>query len=225
MPDNPSPFNLQLGPTQIRAKNVRLRADILLDEVNLESENAEYAAPATPGEEARIHVEELKAQIVLSEPNLNAIVAANLPPSAPVRNLRIALFTGKMKITGQIVKLITIPFTLEATLLIASGVRIVPDFLNVNASVIPLPASAVEIIEKFLRPTLTIDLAKLPIPVWLDAVRCEPGRLIAEGRARLHWPPAVTPAPRPFSAPLPLESASVPALPAPDDQRPTTNDE
>lgn len=192
MPDETPAFILECGPTQIISRNVRLRADLVLDEVRLNTDSAHYESRLLPGE-AHVTIDELNAQITVSEPNLNQFIAANLAKDAIVRNVHVSLLTGKVRITGQFVKLISIPFTLEALPRIENGNRVVPEFLGMNASVFSLPATAVDIIEARLVPSLTLDLSQLPLPVYLNEVRCEPGRLIIVGKARIHLPAAASP--------------------------------
>lgn len=217
MDDVKIPREIQLGQTQIRSKNVRVGPDILLDEVTLESESVTVASPARPGETSKVMIEELSLRIVLSEPNLNAIVSAKLPASAPVRNLSIALLTEKMRITGKVAKF-PIPFTLEAKPRIINGVRIEPDFLNLNASVVRLPSAVTEVLEKWLREDLMVDLTAFPFAVYLSTARCEPGRLVIEGKARIQWPPAASASP-PFSTHAVSASTPAPTLPAPPEQK------
>jgi hypothetical protein len=193
MPDDTPAFTLELGPTQIISRNVRLRADLVLDEVRLNTDQARYESRLLPDEEPHLTIDELNAQITISEPNLNRFIAANQGKDATVRNVNVSLLSGKARITGQLVKLITLPFTLEALPRIENGIRVVPEFLRLNASILSLPASAVDIIEARLVPHLTLDLSNLPVPVYLDEVRCEPGRLVIMGKARIHLPTVLAP--------------------------------
>ena len=209
MIDQTLPFSLLLGQTEVISNNVRVNSDLVLDQVRLSASAASFASAPSSDSPSRLTIDELSVLVVLSEPNLNAIVAANLK-SDLLRNVNIALLSGKMRISGQFIKLITIPFTLEAIPRIENGIRIVPEFLGLNASVFSLPASAVEILEQNLRPMLTIDLTKLPVPAYLDAVVCEPGRLRAEGRARVRFPRNAAPSSAP-SSPLEITANSVSA--------------
>src|SRR5438270_14084499 len=95
----PSSLQLQtilVGGAQIHLQNVRLSDDILLDELHLEGGDIRVDLPATPEEQGRIATGEALFRAIISEPNLNRILDVNVPSGAPVRNLRIALFSGKI---------------------------------------------------------------------------------------------------------------------------------
>lgn len=214
MPDETLPFTLQLGPTEIVSHQVRIRPDTVLDQVRLSTAEAHCAVAASPEQTTRLTIDELFLHIVLSEPNLNAALAANMK-SDLIRNVKIALFSGKLRVSGHFVKLISIPFTLDAIPRVENGVRIVPDFLGLNSAAFALPASVVELLEQRLRPALTLDLTRLPLPVYLNEVICEPGRLLINGKARIQWP---APAPMPVSPfATPLLQAQTPSETQPPD--------
>jgi hypothetical protein len=178
-----------IGGAQIHLLNVQLRDDILLDEVHLEGGGVQITLPKAEGEAARITTGESLFRAVISEPNLNRLLAGNMPGDTSVRNLQIALFSGRARITGQIVRALGLPFTIEAVPRIDNGVRISFDFQSAKIG-IGMPAALVDVIETFVNERLAFDLSKLSVPVWLDALRCEPGRLTALGKVRIDWPPA-----------------------------------
>lgn len=187
MPEADVPFSLELGPTEIVSQQVHLPQGLVLEQVRIHTEAVRYLQE-TPDSPFRVAIDELHVRAVLSEPRLNALVSMKLR-SEVLRGVHVAILSGKLRVTGQLVKWITVPFTLEATPHIENGIRILPEFLGLSAAAFALPSSAVELLEQHLRPLLTIDLTRLPVPVYLDRLLCEPGRLVLQGRARLHWPP------------------------------------
>ena len=58
--------------------------------------------------------------------------------------------------------------------------------------------------------SLGLDFEELPIPIWIDSVRSDPGRLTASGRARITWPPVGVMAA--LSEERPLAAAPIPVL-------------
>ncbi len=219
---------LQIGAAQTHLQNVQLREDVILDEAHLEGEAFRLDPPAGD-EPGRVTAGETRFRAMMSEANLNRMLAANLPPEAEIRNLRIATLSGKVRFTGQRVMLgLGVPFTVDAVPTIENGVRAFPDLQAMKAGIMNVPTAVVEFLEQRLRKTMTLDLTKSPIPIWLDEIRCEPGRITVLGKARLSWPPVSTAPPvPPFAArelpspveapsaepPASLEPSSVPALP------------
>jgi hypothetical protein len=219
-----SPPSLRIGAAHIQLQNVQLREDVTLDEVHLDGETVVLEPPAADAP-ARLSTGETRVRAVLSEQNVNRMLAAN-PPDIPFRNLRASLLSGKVRFTGQ-AKLLGIPVALEGVPKVENGVRVFLDWQGVKFG-LALPSSVVEVVEQYVNKTL--DLTKSPVPVWIDEIRCEPGRLTVLGRARITWPPAPLSAPvPPFSAresaaavpalpeesPLPPDREDVPALPEP----------
>jgi hypothetical protein len=224
MPAKSTPTQIEVGGVQIRLQNVRLRADVTLDEVSLESGDIQITESEEAGGAVAARAAETKFHIMISEPHINEFLAVNLPADGALRNVRLALLSGKVRLTGQVIKsILHLPVTLEAIPLIENGVRVKLDCQAAKIG-IALPAAVVELVEVYINdnPKLPLNLSRLPVPVRLDEIRCEPGRLHVTGRARLQWPPAfVSPAVAPFSAhetPAYLLPDSVPAetLPAGD---------
>jgi hypothetical protein len=220
---------IEVGGVQLHLQNVRLRADVMLDEVSLESGDI-HITEAEGGDGVTARAAETKFHIMLTEPHINEFLAVNLPTDGALRNVRLALLSGKVRISGQVVKSIMhLPVTLDAVPLIENGVRVKLDCQATTAAGITLPAALVDLVELFINdnPKLPLDLAKLPIPVRLDEIRCEPGRLHVTGRAKLQWPPVfASPAVAPFSpretpAYLRADNGSAEALPAGDDAHAT----
>lgn len=177
-----------VGGAKIDLINVQLREDLRLDEVHLEGGDVKVDLPLKEGDTGRVSTGEVLFRLAMSEPNLNRLLEANLPADVPVRNLKVSLFSGKARISGQYVKLIALPFTLDAVPRVENGIRIMLDCQGATAGV-GLPAPVVKGIEQLINEHLQLDLSELPIPVWLNELRCEPGRLSAIGRARGIWPP------------------------------------
>jgi len=200
MPEEPvlALQQIEIGGAQIHLVSVRLREDILLDEVHLEGGDIRVELPAAAGEPPRLFAEGTVFRAMMTEVNLNRALAANPPPGGTLKNLRVAVLSGKLRLTGQIVKGISLPFTIEGVPRIENGTRVSLDWQNVKLG-IGMPRAIVDILEEQINQTL--DLTQLPIAVWLDALRCEPGRLTAAGRARILLPPVPATPPRlPFRA-------------------------
>jgi hypothetical protein len=187
MPDKS--FQLQIGTMQFSAQNVQLREGVMLDEVKLEGADLRYeSAEGKPGQ---FSTGEMRFRVVVTEPNVNRALAASMPPDFAVRSLTVELFSGKARISGQYQKLgLPIPVTLEAAPRLENGIKVSLDVSGAKA-IFGFPAALVETIEFLLNRELTLDLSSSPVPVYLDDVRCEPGRLVILGRARLSWPPAL----------------------------------
>ncbi len=193
---------VRIGGAQIDLRDVHLRDDITLDEVHLEAGNVELE-PGVAGKPGRIAAGETAFRALVTEENLNRLLAGSVPKDAPVGGLKIALLSGKARITGNFVKFgISVPFTLDALPRIENGVRVSLDCKDVNLVGVSLPAAVVEIVQQQLNASLSLDLTRLPVPVWLDEARCEPGRLTIVGKARLTWPleTAAPPSVAPFAA-------------------------
>jgi hypothetical protein len=176
-----------IGGARIDLQNVLLREDILLDELHLEGGDVRIEPPH--GDlEARITSGETRVRAVMSEASLNRLVTSSLSADTPIRDLQVAVLSGKARISGKaMVKVVPVPFSLEAVPVIENGVRIVLDCRNASFG-IGLPRAVVDVVEQRLNEMLSLDVNDLPIPLWIDELRCEPGRLTAIGRARITWP-------------------------------------
>ena len=169
---------------QIYLQNVQLRDDIILDEVHLEGGGVEVTLPDSAGE-LRLQAGETGIRALITELNLAKLITANTPADAPVRNLSVALLSGRARVSGQFTRsVLSLPFTAEVMPRIENGVRVTWEI----GKGLPVPAAVVEIIEQQINSRATIDLSHLPIPVRLDEIRLEPGRLTVVGKARLSWP-------------------------------------
>ena len=181
---------IQIGAITINAQNIVLRDDVILEEIRIEGAEILLQGPSEPGAAPSVQTGEVKFRAAISEPNLNRLLAANLPADAPVKNLKVALYSGKARISGNFVKTFGLPFSLDAAPVIANGVRVRFDLKTGSLVGIGLPSAVVEAIEQVVNQAVEIDLTKFAVPVFLDEARCEPGRLTVLGRARIVWPPA-----------------------------------
>ncbi len=178
-----------IGGARISLENVQLRDDVLLDELHLDGSDIRIEQPEGEAE-ASIATGETRVRAMMSEANLNRLITANLPADAPVRSLHIALLSGRARISGKaLVSILPFPFSIEATPRVQNGVRITLDCRTATLGV-DMPRSVVDILETRINDALGLDLSTLDIPIWIDELRCEPGRLTAIGKARIVWPPA-----------------------------------
>ena len=209
----------KVGGAQVHLQQVQLREDLTIDEVYLDGTEIAFESHQIAGEEepiTKISVAETRFTAMMTEPNLNRLLAANMPADAPVRGVKLSLLSGKARVTGHFVKsVLSLPFTLEGIAVVDNGTRVRLDFQSARVG-ITIPAPVLEVIEQHMHRILTLDLAKLPISVRLDEIKCEPGRLTIKGKAKIVWPPVVVaPTPPPFSAlSMPLPSEAPVALPS-----------
>lgn len=195
------PFPIDIENARILLRNARLRPDITIDELDLDGRV--HLEPGSDMADApRLDAGEVRVRAMISEPNMNRMLSANVPRNTPVRALQVAVLTGKVRVTGQYVVLgIGLPFTAEAIIRTENGVRVIPDWQSIRAAGMPIPGAGVDVIEQHLHRHMAIDLTRLPVPVWIDEVRCEPGRVTVNARVRLTLPPAQQPEPiLPFTA-------------------------
>ncbi len=197
------PPSIEIAGLQLKLQKVRLRSDLLLDEVTLEGENLKACAPAQKGEAGTIDAGETRFRALISEPNLNTLMQANVPPGAPVKNLNFQLLTGAVRISGQIARgLLHLPFSIDAALKVENGTKIEIDLRSASAG-FAMPEFVLNMLEQFIKhnskiPTdLAPIFATLPVPVRLDEIHCEPGRLYITGRAVIQMPPPAKSAEKP----------------------------
>lgn len=192
MPDNTRfPLeSIKIGGAQMHFQNVQLRADVLIDEVHLEGGDI-LLEPPSAGGAGGVRTGETRFRAIISEPNVNRLLVNNIPEDAPVRNLKIAFLSGKAHISGNYIKMMSLPFTVDAVPRIQNGTRVLLDFQSVSAGgMFSMPPAVVESLQKLINEKLDFDLAQSPVPVWLDTLTCEPGRLTATGRVKIVWPPS-----------------------------------
>lgn len=197
-------IEISIAAAEIRLHSLKIGNDLLIDEIQFDGKEGLFrqqdGVSSQAGGAYQIRVGETNFNARISETNLNHLVRARLPADAPARNIQIALLSGKIRITGQLVKsVLSLPFTLEAVPRIDNGVRVYLDFQTAKLG-IKLPNALVELVERVLVPSLTWDLSQTEVPVQLEEIRCEPGRLTARGRLRISLPPTKPPlSPSPFA--------------------------
>ncbi|MBC7527953.1 MAG: LmeA family phospholipid-binding protein [Chthonomonadaceae bacterium] len=181
---------LEIGLLQIIAQNVRLPRSLIVDEVRVDAPSV-IAIPPHNGEKLKASAGEQKLRVLITEPNINAVLAVNIPESVPVRNLKVEVMSGKMKVSGHYK---IAPFTVDAVPVIENGVRVKIDLSGGKSGMFGMPSAMIGFIESEVNQKMKIDLSLLPFPVQLDAITCEPGRVIITGRAKLSYPlpPALT---------------------------------
>ena len=177
-----------IGAMTLTMQNIALRDDLILEDARIEGADIIIETPAEAGGQVRVQTGEMKFRAAISEPNLNRLLAANVPQDAPVRNLKVTLYSGKARINGSAVKVLSLPFSLDAALQIANGIRVSFDLTTGSLVGVGLPSAIVEAIEQVVNRAVALDLTKLPFPVFLEEAKCEPGRLTLVGRARIAWP-------------------------------------
>ncbi len=180
------------GAATISLRNASFSPILTVDELVLEAGNLQLN-PGENGRDLRFTSGETRFRGMLTEASLNSLIAGSLPADAPLRNVKVTLYSGRAQLKGQFVKsVMSLPFTLNAKPVVTNGIRLALDCSATQIGGIGLPGAAVEIIERVLNEKLSLDLTASTIPVWLDEVRCEPGRLTVLGRARLNWPPELS---------------------------------
>ncbi len=190
---------VKIGSAQIHFQNVQLRKDVVVDEVHLEGGEIALDLPSA-NSVVGVRTGETRFRAIISEPNVNRLLENNIPEDAPVRNLKIEFLSGKAHISGNYIKMISLPFTVDAVPRIQNGTRVLLDFQAVSAGgMFALPPSVVETMQTMINEKLDLDLAQAPVPIWLDTLVCEPGRMTATGRVKVVWPPTPMPT-APFTA-------------------------
>jgi hypothetical protein len=187
---------------------IQIKPNVAIEEVTLSSDSITIEPSSEKGQPPRIQAGETRFSGVLTEPNLNALVASVLANSPTMRDVQVALMSGKAKITGQYVKLLPVPFNVEAVPIIENGIRLVLDVVGSSTGIISHPNWLVNFLETNVVSKVAVDLGKLPFPVWLDEARCEPGRLVLQGKARLEYPFVPKTVTSMFRTPLPSEIAA-----------------
>lgn len=184
-----NPTSIAAESVRLVLQNVRFGPGLVVDEVHLESGEISVEPPSSAGQLPRVSGGETRGRILITEPNLNRLLTVE-QASVPIRNLRIAVLTGRVRVSGQKSVLgLGVPFSAEAIPRIENGVRPYLDWQTMNAAGLGLPSAVVELLEQQINSRIAIDLSRLSIPLWLDEIRCEPGRITVIGKVRLAWPP------------------------------------
>jgi hypothetical protein len=192
-----------LGAAEIRLRNVDIGPDVRIDEARLEAENVGIDA-MSPGIEA----DEVRLRAVISEQSLNRAVAAHVPADLALKSVRVSILTGRLRIEGRLAKIARIPVSFEGRPEIENGNRVRLALQDMRGAGISLPGAVRDLIAQFSH--IEIDLSRLPVPVWIDGIACEPGRITLTGRARIHWPSAELPSSARAAVESPAPGAALP---------------
>ncbi len=177
---------LHIDSAQIVFKNVQFGDKMVLDEVQLNGANIQLNLGLDTVPPVSVSSGETQFRALITEANLNALLAKNMPDDIPVKNLHLSLLSGKVKLSAQLNKMFKLPISVEGVLQVENGVKVFFEWQQVSAGGIPLPSQLVELLQQQINKSM--DLGKSPVPVWLDWIRCEPGRLTISGKARLNFP-------------------------------------
>ena len=177
------------GAATISLRNACISPDIIVDELVLEAADLSFKL-GVEGQEFKFSSGETRFQGMFTEASVNRLITGSIPLDTPLRNVKVALYSGRAQLKGHFVKsVMSLPFTLDAKPVLTNGIRLSLECSSTQIGGIGMPGAAVDIIERVLNERLFLDLSKAVFPVRLDEVRCEPGRLTIVGRARLGWPP------------------------------------
>lgn len=186
---------LEIGATQLRLQNVKPLPNLTIDEVTLVSTG--LAIDLSDPANVSVKAAETHVRAFITEANINQAILSMLPADLPVKGIKISVLSRGLKATARFLNM---PITMEGTPRIENGVRVIIDWKAASVLGIGLPAQLVEGLEQ--RLNRTIDLTALPVPVWVDEIVCEPGRVTAAGKIKLKWPLEQLPqAASPFSLP------------------------
>ncbi len=158
---------------------VRVGHDLVLDSLHLELNNLRYHAPPNQ----TVTVGDSLLEIHLTEAALNQYLRHQHPDSPT----EVRLNDGTVTIKGTM-KLLGLPTPIESTgrVEIKDGTRLEYRADTVRLSVDPIPGIGPQYVEKRLNPLL--DVGQLNLPLRLDTIAVEPGRLVVRGAAYLPAP-------------------------------------
>ncbi len=187
---NAQSFHILTAGALVTLQNVVLTPDLTLDEARLEGAN--WSVDYEGETNLKADMGETKFRVVVSEPNVNRALTAHLSANFPLKNVALSLFSERVKISGNFVKgFLSLPVAVEAVIKVRNGVDIYFDLTDVKAGV-GLPPAVVEVVQgqmnAELRGVITRQLQESPFPLYIDEIRTEPGRLIAQGKVRLRFP-------------------------------------
>lgn len=169
----------------------------------LAPENTAGSAGILPTE---IEIAESTLEATISEVNLNRALSARAPEGGPLREIHVMVLSGKLRVTAQVsLAMLHVPITLDALPKVEGGSRIRLEFQAARMG-ISLPQTVVDVLEQLVHErVLRFDLSKLPFPVHIDEVRCEPGRILCTARGRFSLRHAAAP---PAAAPFGLSPST-----------------
>ncbi len=179
---------IKADSASLRLTRVEFAPGFVIDEVQLDASDLSVLFGTPPPGDLPFRCGEVRLRAVISEINLNLLLEKHTPPDVPVKNLKAALLSGRILLRGQFLKAVmALPFAMEATPVIVDGKRIKLTCAGSQVGGMSLPQAAVQVIEMAINEKITIDLTQSPIPISLQELRVEPGRITATGTARLEW--------------------------------------
>jgi len=192
----PNSAGFQADSASITLRNFRPGHGFVIDEMVLTGDRIEIVTPAD-ARALSISIEHTRFRGMITEINLNEMLASLSLDGAPVRNLKLAIYSDRVQIKGQLIEsVLSLPFVLDAKPVITRNVRLSLECSSTQIGGLGMPGPAVELIERMLLEHLSLDVSESVMPIYLDSVKCEPGRLSLTGRANISWPlpkrPAMT---------------------------------
>lgn len=174
---------------QASAQELQIGELLTLQEIKLTG--GDVRVTVSPGGPLQaVHIGEVTATAILTEASLNRLLEQNPPPGT--RDLEIATLSGRIRISGKVVKGIAIPFTMFAVPEIEGGARLRLNVQQVNAlGALSLGNTLAQTIGNAINETLArkFDTTRLPIPLRLTGLTVEPGRIILSASASLDITP------------------------------------
>jgi hypothetical protein len=156
--------------------NVHAGNQIDLESFHLELHNLRYHAP--PDESLTVGQSQLEIQI--TEPALNRYLRRQNPDNQP----EITLDSGRVTLKGNMRLLgIDTPLVTTGSLEIVDHTQVNYRAETVRLGAEPIPGIGTEYVEKHLNPLLNVT--RLNLPLRLDEIEVQPGRLIVRGSASL----------------------------------------
>ncbi len=177
----------QRQPVELSARSLRLDAHdvdlggvITLDELKLAAGSLSIA----PGPGGALRIADLTGTLIVTESALNRFLRGR--DEGPLRDLQIAMLTGKVRIAGRYVRLgIPVPFSFTAVPEIEGGARLRLDPRQMSVAGAPMPNFMPHLIAERINPRLAeaLDVTRLPLPVRLTGLTVETGRILLHATA------------------------------------------
>jgi hypothetical protein len=165
---------------EIDGWNIQAGGQIELESLHAELRNLRYHAPP----EERVSVGDSLLVVQLTQTALNDYLRRQQPDSQP----EVVLNDGTVTLKGMF-RWLGVPTPIETTgrLTIVDRVRLEFRAETVRVAADPMSGIGAEYIEKRLNPLL--DVQRLNLPIRLDTITSESGRLVVRGTAHLPAPP------------------------------------
>jgi hypothetical protein len=169
----------RINQIDIDARHVRAGQQIELETVHLALRNVRYHAPP----EERVSVGSSELVIHLTEAALNDYLRRQHPNSQPVVHLNDGTVTlkGTLRLLG-----LPTPIETEGRLEVVERTRLEFRASSVRLAIDPIPGIGREYVENQLNPL--VNVARLKLPLRLDSVQIQCGRMIVRGAAYLPPP-------------------------------------